>query len=74
MNDFSDSKQTIGNLTLSELEKLIQDIAQKTVHKEITGIDRGNSQLFGNTFGKWSDDQTDEEIIAEIYESRNSNI
>ena len=74
MRDLSNSKQTIGNLTLLELEKSIKDIALKTVHQEIIEIERGNSQLLTNTFGTWLDDRTDEEIIAEIYESRNSSI
>ena len=74
MSDLPHSKQTIGNLTLLELKTLIKDIAQKTVHQEIIKIERVNSQLLTNTFGAWSDDRTDEEIIAEIYESRNSKI
>ena len=74
MSDPSYSKQTIGNLTLLELEKLIKDIAQKTVHQEITAIEQSNLPLLTSTFNTWSDEQTDEEIIADIYESRNSHL
>ena len=36
MNNQPDSKQTIGNLTLLELETLIKNIAKQTFHRELT--------------------------------------
>ena len=74
MNNQPNSKRTIGNLTLLELEKLIENIAKKTFHRELTIAKQNHQQLFSETFGAWEDEKTDQEIIKEIYDSRNSSL
>ena len=66
------SRQTIGNLTRLELEQLIENIAKKTVQKEMIITKQNDSQLLSETFGAWEDDKTEQEIIKEIYDSRDS--
>ena len=74
MREQSDSGQTIGNLTRSQLEEIVRAIAKKTIEEETTSNEQNQSciQSLAATFGAWSDEQTDEEIIKEIYDSRNS--
>ncbi|MGV2831748.1 hypothetical protein [Myxosarcina sp. GI1(2024)] len=66
------SKQTIGDLTLLELEQLIENIAKKTVQREMMISQKNERELLVETFGAWEDDKTEQEIIEEIYESRNN--
>ena len=72
MTNQASSEETIGDLTRSELEHLIENIAKKTFQREIIIAKQNDGQLLSNTFGAWSDDKTEQEIIKEIYESRNS--
>ena len=72
MTNQASSEETIGDLTRSELEHLIENIAKKTIQREIIIAKQNDGQLLSNTFGAWSDDKTEQEIIKEIYESRNS--
>ena len=65
------SKETIGNLTLLELEQLIENIAKKTFQREIIIAKQNHEQLLSETFGAWENDKTEQEIIKEIYDSRN---
>jgi hypothetical protein len=62
-------KQSLENLTLSDLENLIESIVKKVLTQE-TNTD---SQKLLTTFNTWQDDRNDLEIIEEIYNSRNSN-
>lgn len=58
--------QFISNLTLSDLEKLIEIIVKRTIQQEVI-CTRGNlEQSFRETFGAWQDEKTDREIIQEI--------
>jgi hypothetical protein len=66
----NNSNQTLNNLTLTELENLIETSSKRSVKKESM---TPNNQTLLNTFGTWEDSQTDEEIIEQIYHSRNSN-
>ncbi|MBE9170379.1 hypothetical protein IQ238_23625 [Pleurocapsales cyanobacterium LEGE 06147] len=66
------SRQTIGDLTLLELEQLIENIAKKTVQREMMISQKNDRQLLAETFGAWEDDKTEQEMIEEIYESRNT--
>ncbi len=74
MIDRPDLEQTIGNLTRSQLEEIIKAIAKKTIKQEMMAIQQNKSQSLAATFGTWEDERTDEEIIREIYDSRNSNL
>lgn len=65
------SNQTIHNLTLTDLENLIETIVKRTLKQETI---TPNEENLLNTFGAWEDDQTEEEIIEQIYNSRNSNL
>ena len=69
------SEQTIGNFTRSQLEEIIEAIAKKTIKQEITANQRNASRdRLATTFGAWDDERTDEEIIQEVYDSRNTSI
>ncbi|MGF1672373.1 MAG: hypothetical protein ACFCUV_01660 [Rivularia sp. (in: cyanobacteria)] len=68
------SEQTIGNLTRVQLEEIIQAIAKKTIQQEMIATEQNKSQYAAETFGAWEDERTDEEIIKEIYDNRNSNL
>ena len=68
------SEQTIGNLTRSQLEEIIKEIAQKTIEQEMINTQENKAQALAATFGNWKDDRTEEEIIKDIYDSRNSNL
>ncbi|MGK7897452.1 MAG: hypothetical protein AB4372_28485 [Xenococcus sp. (in: cyanobacteria)] len=74
MTNQASSRETIGDLTRSELEHLIESIAKKTIQREIIIARQNDRQLLSKTFGAWSDDKTEQEIIQEIYESRNSSL
>ena len=65
------SNQTIHNLTLTDLENLIETIVKRILQKKTI---TPNEQTLLDTFGAWEDDQTEEEIIEQIYNSRNSNL
>lgn len=67
-------EQTIGNLTRGQLEEIIKEIAQKTIKQEMKQEKNNKSQALTTTFGTWEDEKTEEEIIKEIYDSRNSNL
>lgn len=70
------SHQILNNLTLNDLEKLIESIVKKTLtqEKKEQRLLPNDEQILLNTFNQWEDEQTDEKIIAEIYNSRNSNL
>ena len=73
MGDRLDLEQTIGNLTRSQLEEIVEAIARRTVKQEmIANKPNAFCELFVTTFDTWEDERTDEEIIQEIYHSRNS--
>ncbi|AFZ34952.1 hypothetical protein Sta7437_1385 [Stanieria cyanosphaera PCC 7437] len=81
MTELPDLQQTIANLTRAQLEEIITEIAKDTIKQEMM-INQQNqsqsvykaSQSLKETFGIWDDERTDEEIIKEIYDSRNSNL
>lgn len=64
------SNQIGNNLTMKELENLIEKIVKRNLKQE-TIIP--NNQTLLDRFGQWEDNQTEEEIIEQIYSSRNSN-
>ncbi len=66
----SESQKSIANLTLSELEQIIEDIAKRTLQEEIIITKQSDEKLLDDTFGAWEDDKTEQEIIQEIYDSR----
>ncbi len=68
------SEQTIGNLTRGQLEEIIKKIAQKTIKQEMINAQENKAQALAATFGNWEDERTEEEIIKDIYDSRNSNL
>jgi uncharacterized protein YjcR len=53
---------------------MIENIAKKVVRQETIVAKQSDRQLFSETFGVWEDDRTEQEIIDEIYDSRNSNL
>jgi hypothetical protein len=67
------SNQTLNNLTVRDLENLIETIVKRNLKPE-TNQPSTNNQTLLDTFGQWEDEQTDEEIIEQIYNSRNSNL
>ena len=66
--------QSINNLTLSDLESLIETIVKRTIKQEPTPAKPNLEQSFQETFGAWQDKKDAEEIINEIYDSRNTTI
>ena len=66
--------QSISNLTLSDLEKLIETIVKRTIQQEGLSTQGNLEQSFRETFGAWQDEKTAREIIQEIYDSRNPKI
>lgn len=74
MTNQPSSKQTIGDLTLSDLEQIIETIAKKTIQREMIFTKQRDRQLLSETFGAWEDEKTEREIIEEIYDSRNSSL
>lgn len=65
--------QTLNNLTIADLESLIETIIKRTLIQEKVN-NNNQKKLLLSTFGTWEDQQTDEEIIKQIYHSRNSNL
>jgi|GEM_PF-3344570 len=74
MTEQSYLEQKIGNLTRGQLEEIIKDIAQKTIKQEKIDVQENKVQALAATFGNWEDERTEEEIIKDIYDSRNSNL
>lgn len=74
MTERPDSEQTIGNLTRAQLEEIIKEITKKTIEQEMIKTQKNKSRSLADTFGTWEDERSDEEIIKEIYDSRNSNL
>ena len=68
------SEQTIGNLTRAQLEEIIKEITKKTIEQEMINKKENKARSLADTFGTWEDERSDEEIIKEIYDSRNSNL
>lgn len=68
------SEQTIAHLTRDQLEEIIKKIAQKTFKQEMKKERENKTQALAATFGAWEDEREEEEIIKEIYDSRNSNL
>ena len=66
--------QSINNLSLSDLESLIETIVKRTIKQEWIANKPSLKQSFQETFGQWQDEKDDEKIINEIYESRNTKI
>ena len=66
--------QTLNNLTFADLETLIETIVKRTIKQEIEKPHDNQQQTLLSTFGTWEDTKKDEEIIVEIYHSRNSNL
>jgi len=65
------SNQTLNNLTVMDLENLIETIVKRTLKSESNQQQLStNNQALLKTFGTWEDEQTDEEIIEQIYNSR----
>jgi hypothetical protein len=52
---------------------MIKNIAKKTVQPEMIVSKPSDRKLLSETFGAWEDDKTEQEIINQIYNSRNSN-
>jgi len=60
---------------LSDLENIIEIIVKRTIEQEMMLTKPNLEQSFIATLGPWEkDDKSDEEIIKEIYESRNTQI
>ncbi|MGI0491477.1 hypothetical protein ACN4EG_06675 [Alkalinema pantanalense CENA528] len=69
------SGDRLSNLSLSDLETLIQTIVQRTLRTELqnwpTPTPHSPSEAsFLETFGTWEDDRPIETIVDEIYQSR----
>jgi len=70
MDSQDSSTKNVSNLTLSELEKVIEEIVNRKMREEMNRSPvQSNSSLL-ETFGTWQDDKTDEMIIEEIYTNR----
>lgn len=65
---------SINNLSLFDLESLIETIVRRTIKHESISNQPNLEQSFQQTFGQWQDEKDDEKIINEIYESRNIKI
>lgn len=71
------STKTLNNLTMTDLENLIETIVKRTLKqekKEQKQLNSTKNQTLLNTFGTWEDEKAEDEIIEEIYSSRNSNL
>lgn len=70
-NFHQESTQPITDLTLAELEHLIEKIVQRTLQENINNVQSSKpSQIFLDTFGSWIEQRNPEEIVDEIYQSR----
>lgn len=67
-------ESSLENLTLSDLENLIESIVKRTLRQEMLTPCQESYQSFLETFDTWQDDSSDEDIINEIYSSRNRNL
>ncbi len=66
----------ISALTVTELENLIAEIVRRVLREEfrskvIQDNGRAMPKEFLATFGAWEDERSTEQIISEIYDSRN---
>jgi hypothetical protein len=68
------SNQILKDLTFDDLEQLIINIVERTLQKTQVAVSPDHHQAIKNTFGAWEDDRNEEEIIAEIYSSRNNTL
>lgn len=62
---------------MTDLENLIETIVKRTLKqekKEQKQLNSTKNKTLLNTFGTWEDEKTEDEIIEEIYSSRNSNL
>ena len=64
------SAQSIKDLTVPELQKLIETIVKRTIKTEFVSTQPNLEESFRETFGAWEDEQNDDEIIQQIYDSR----
>ena len=66
------SAQSIKDLTVPELEKLVETIVERRIKTETKTLftQTNLEESFWETFGAWEDEQNDEEIIQQIYDSR----
>jgi len=64
----------VTDLTLSELEKVIEAIVNRKMREEINFPPTQSESSFLETFGTWQDDKTDQIIIEEIYTNRSCEI
>ncbi|PSF39529.1 hypothetical protein C7H19_01695 [Aphanothece hegewaldii CCALA 016] len=69
-NVYQTSTQSIKNITLAELEHLIEKIVRRTLQENNNNQTSKPSQAFLETFGSWTDDRNPEEIVKEIYQTR----
>ena len=70
MDSQDNRTKTVSNLTLSDLEKVIEEIVNRKMREEINfPVTHSQSSLL-ETFGAWQDNKTDEMIIEEIYTNR----
>lgn len=65
-----ESTDPITDLTLAELEHLIEKIVKRTLQDNNKFQTSKPSQIFLETFGSWVDKHNSEEIIHEIYQTR----
>ncbi len=76
MTMLSASNQPISTLTVAELETLITEIVRRVLREEFRqAVASKNGDMlpeeFLATFGAWEDDRSIDDIVAEIYASRN---
>jgi len=70
MDSQDSSTKNVSNLTLSELEKVIEKIVNRKMREEMNRFPVQSDSSLLETFGTWQDDKTDEMIIEEIYTNR----
>jgi len=70
MDSQDSSTKNVSNLTLSELEKVIEEIVNRKMREEMNRFPVQSDLSLLETFGTWQDDKTDEMIIEEIYTNR----
>jgi hypothetical protein len=62
--------KNVTNLTLSELEKVIEAIVNRKIREEMNFPSAKSESSLLETFGTWQDNKTDQMIIEEIYTNR----
>jgi len=62
--------KNVTDLTLSELEKVIEAIVNRKMREEMNFRPTKSELSLLETFGTWQDDKTDQIIIEEIYTNR----